>query len=129
LLGEQRLPVNSENAILTKRDDGTIVLAVWNYVAPKQNGEPITFDITLNNNSAGLACVHVVDAKHGNSLGAWDDMGRPDFPTPSQQQLLRRAAQLPPASVITLTDGKLSVVAEPDALVVIQFIESGPAAG
>jgi xylan 1,4-beta-xylosidase len=128
LLGELRLPVNSEDAILTRRDDGTIVLAIWNYVAPKQKGDAVTFEITLNDHSNGLACVHVVDATHGNPLGAWDVMGRPDFPTPAQQLLLRRAAQLPPATVATVTDGKLSVTAEPDALIVIQFINTATAA-
>jgi len=126
LLGERRLPVDSDNAIFTRRNDGTLVLALWNYVAPKTHGESLTYDISLENphKTNGLACVHVVDAKHGCPLAAWDAMGRPDFPTPDQQQMLRRAAQLPPARVIALTDGKLSVVAEPDALIVIQFIDT-----
>ncbi len=122
LLGDQRLEVDSDNAILTRRKDKTIVLAVWNYVAPKQTGAAITFDIKLNDYSASLACINVVDAQHGNPLTAWHEMGCPDFPTPVQQQELRRAGQLPPATVTKLVDGKLSVTAEPDALIVIQLI-------
>jgi xylan 1,4-beta-xylosidase len=122
LLGEERLPLNSENAILTKRGDGTIVLAVWNYVEIQQSGKAKSFDITLSDNFSGLACVHVVDATRGNPLKAWEAMGRPAYPTPPQQKLLRRAAQLPPASVVPIDDGRLTVVAEPHALIVIQFI-------
>ena len=122
LLGDERLPIDSENALLTRRQDGSIVLAVWNYVPPKQTGTALSFDISLNGGTGGLACVHVVDATHGNPLNAWDTMGRPDFPTPEQQKQLRRAAQLPAAKVVNVIDGKISVLAEPDALIVVQFV-------
>jgi xylan 1,4-beta-xylosidase len=82
----------------------------------------MSFDITLNDYSSGLACLHIVDARHGNPLNAWEKMGRPNFPTPSQQQQLRQAAQLPAAIVVNVVDGRLRVMAEPNALIVIQFI-------
>ena len=122
LLGYERLPVSSENAILTRQKDGSIVLAVWNYVAPAQKGEELTFDITLSGYDSGLACVHTVDHQHGNPINAWIEMGSPDFPTPEEQRQLRQAAQLPSATVALVTGGKLSITAQPDALIVIQFI-------
>ncbi|MDR3613832.1 MAG: glycosyl hydrolase [Candidatus Obscuribacterales bacterium] len=122
LLGEERLPIASENAILTRRKDGSVVLAIWNYVAPKESGNELTFDITLSDAGNGLACVHTVDETHGNPLNAWNAMGCPNFPTPEQQQKLRQAAQLPAAEVVQLKEGKLSVTAQPNALIVIQFI-------
>ena len=124
LLGEERLPIASENAILTRRKDGSLVLAIWNYVAPKTTGQALTFDIALSDTANGIACVHTVDATHGNSVSAWNAMGSPDFPTPEQQQKLRQAAQLPAAEVVLLKDGKMSVTAQPDALIVIQFISA-----
>jgi len=35
-VGDRRIPLNSESALLTLRRDGTVVLAVWNYASPDQ---------------------------------------------------------------------------------------------
>jgi len=39
-LGEERIQLDSESALLTRRKDGTLVLAVWNYAPPEQSGSP-----------------------------------------------------------------------------------------
>ena len=38
-LGNTRIAVDSESALVTRRDDGTIVMAVWNLFLPEEAGE------------------------------------------------------------------------------------------
>ena len=37
-LGDERIQLDSDSALLTRREDGTLVLAVWNYAPPGQSG-------------------------------------------------------------------------------------------
>ncbi|MGH9455610.1 MAG: GH39 family glycosyl hydrolase, partial [Terriglobia bacterium] len=103
-LGNERLVVNSDSALVTRRPDGSLAIAVWNYSPPEKAGpsKRITLSIRgLRGKSA--ASVQVVDAHHGSPLATGEAMGRPDFPSRQQQQQLRRAATLPPPRVMTLS--------------------------
>lgn len=92
-LGEQRLQTNLEDALVTKRADGTLEVAVWNYVPPGESGASKEVRLTVN----GLAGTHryhvtIVDPQHGSALAAWKAMGSPAFPTVQQYEQLRRSA-------------------------------------
>ena len=39
-LGEERLSLEMKDALVTKRADGTVVIAVWNYADPRGGGVP-----------------------------------------------------------------------------------------
>ena len=39
-LGDQRIAIDSDSALLTRRKDGTLVLAVWNYAPPNSREGP-----------------------------------------------------------------------------------------
>src|SRR5271168_5034084 len=39
-LGDRRIAVDSDSALLTRRKDGTLVLAVWNYAPPASGASP-----------------------------------------------------------------------------------------
>ena len=39
-LGDQRIELDSDSALLTRRKDGSLVLALWNYAPPEQPGAP-----------------------------------------------------------------------------------------
>ena len=41
------------------------------------------------------ASIFRLDDEHGSALTAWEAMGKPDFPSREQQQLLREAGRLP----------------------------------
>src|SRR5438552_5801745 len=41
-LGDQRIELDSDSALLTRRKDGSLVLALWNYAPPEQPGAPKT---------------------------------------------------------------------------------------
>ncbi len=37
-LGDESIQIDSDSALLTRRKDGTLVLAVWNYALPGETG-------------------------------------------------------------------------------------------
>ena len=92
-LGNQRMQANLEDALVTKRADGTVAVAVWNYAPPEESGTARKVHMIVNG-MAGTPRYHVeiVDPQHGSALAAWKAMGSPDFPTVQQYQQLRQAA-------------------------------------
>jgi xylan 1,4-beta-xylosidase len=92
-LGDQRLETDLSDALVTKRADGTLAIAVWNYAPPSGNGPARDVHIRVNG-FFGSPHFHVelVDPEHGSALGAWQAMGSPAFPTREQYDRLRRAA-------------------------------------
>src|SRR5580693_5486474 len=46
-LGDRRIPVDSTSALVTKRADGTMVIAVWNLFMPEEHGDPRTVRIVV----------------------------------------------------------------------------------
>jgi xylan 1,4-beta-xylosidase len=126
LLGTERLPVASPNALATRGADGQLAIAVWNYAAPEDPGVPRQIRLAIGGlNGPHRARIQIVDARHGSALGAWEAMGRPAFPDRHQIQLLRDAATLPDAAAQDLTAGDpatLSVTLQPHALALIQVV-------
>ncbi len=95
-LGTQRLMVKSESALLTRRDDGSLIIAVWNLALPGDAGAARNVTLTFK----GLAGSHTVkvyrlDPWHGSPLPTYEKMGRPPYPTRQQIEELRRAAAVP----------------------------------
>ena len=92
-LGSQRLQVSLEDALVTKRADGTLVIAVWNYAPPGESGPSRQVHLKVQG-WAGTPRYHVeiVDPHSGSALAAWRAMGSPAFPTALQYEQLRRAA-------------------------------------
>jgi xylan 1,4-beta-xylosidase len=92
-LGDKRLQTNLEDALVTKRADGTLEVAVWNYAPPGESGASKEVRLTVN----GFAGTHryhitIVDPQHGSALAAWKAMGSPALPTVQQYEQLRRSA-------------------------------------
>jgi xylan 1,4-beta-xylosidase len=131
-LGDTRLAVASDAALATRRADGTIVLALWNYAPPVGDtasytkGEPVgtpkRFSIDVAHLAASAhATVWRLDEKHGNAVAVFDRMGRPDFPSREQIAQLREAGALAAAEQMDLHNGKLDVSIPPQGLVVIEL--------
>jgi xylan 1,4-beta-xylosidase len=92
-LGEQRLQTNLEDALVTKRGDGTLEVAVWNYAPPGESGASKKVHITLNGwTGTPRYDIQIVDPQHGSALAAWKAMGSPAFPTTQQYEQLRQTA-------------------------------------
>jgi xylan 1,4-beta-xylosidase len=92
-LGGQRSQADLANALVTRRQDGTLAIAVWNYAAPGTLGVPQNIHLTVDG-WAGNPRYHIeiVDPEHASALKEWRDMGSPASPTREQNERLERAA-------------------------------------
>jgi xylan 1,4-beta-xylosidase len=120
-LGEQRIALNSESALLTKRSDGTLVLAVWNYAPPEQTGFPRTVTLRLKSTSAKRALVSRLDHDHGDFHSTYEKMGSPRYPTKAQLQELRRATELPAPETRVIENGELTFTLPGQGLALIEL--------
>jgi xylan 1,4-beta-xylosidase len=92
-LGEQRMQPDFTHAIVTKRANGDLAIAVWNYAAPGESAPAKQIQIHLEGwNGTARYHVEVLDSNHGSALTAWRAMGQPAFPTQQQDEQLRKAA-------------------------------------
>jgi xylan 1,4-beta-xylosidase len=121
-LGDQRIAVNSQSSIVTRRADGTIVIAVWNLSMPDEQGAPKDVSIALTG-ATGLhrAQISRLDATHGSLLALYDRIGRPGYPSVRQLEDLRQAAELPPAETKELQQGSITVRLPPQGLALIEI--------
>jgi xylan 1,4-beta-xylosidase len=120
-LGDERIQLDSESALLTRRKDGTLVLAVWNYAPPEQNGSPRTITLRFKNANPKHASVSRVDSEHGDVHAAYSNMGSPPYPTQKQIQELRSAANLSAPQSEHLQHGELTITLPGHGLAVIEL--------
>lgn len=121
-LGTERLSVDSDSAIVTRRADGTLVIAVWNLVLPGKRGLPKKMTIEIRPfKGSHVALISRLDAEHGSLLGAYAAMASPIYPTPKQIQELRRAAKLPAPEVKPFQHGQFTLTLPPDGLDLIKI--------
>ena len=119
-LGEQRIASASTNVIVTKRSDGTIVIAAWNLVDPPERGELATMNFSFNGLPRNAEITNKrVDEEHGNVLPKYKAMGSPLNPTDAQVTELNRQTSLSDTEKASLKDGKLTLHLEPNALAII----------
>ena len=131
-LGDRRIAVDSDSALLTVRKDGTLVLAVWNYAPPASGESPgespkgspggsnKTFTLELKGTKAKQAVISRVDRDHGDVHPLYEKMGSPRYPTSKQIQELRHAAALPAPEKRTLKNGTLTLTLPPQGLAIIE---------
>ncbi len=117
-LGDRRLPVSSENALVTQRADGTIVAALWNYAEPGEHGSPKTFRLDIKDKTLTSYRMQFVDPDHGSSLKAWRDAGSPVTPTLAQVQRIKESSMLSPRERHSIND---AITLQPQGLAVIEI--------
>jgi xylan 1,4-beta-xylosidase len=137
-LGNQRIPVAADSALATRRSDGAVVVALWNYAPPDGTGAAYTkppatrgpdreFTLQLAGAPANAnATVLRLDETHGNVISTYDAMGRPAFPSRKQIVRLREAGKSAPPESMMVRDGKLSIKVPPQGLAVV-VISNGKA--
>jgi xylan 1,4-beta-xylosidase len=118
-LGDQRIASDVEGALLTRRADGALVIAVWNYGEPGTAPHTRAVVLTLRNRATATASVQSLDADHGNFRGAYQRLGSPRYPTQGQLAELRAAAALPAATAQPLAGGRLALAIPADGLVLV----------
>jgi xylan 1,4-beta-xylosidase len=120
-LGRRRIDVNSASALVTRRDDDSLAIAVWNLVLPEQEGFSRQITIDVKGAKNGRAAIWRLDSAHGSALAAYEAMGRPTYPTREQFHLLHRAAELPPPESKLLDGGRITLTVPPHGLVLLQI--------
>ena len=131
-LGDTRLPAASDSALVTRRTDGTLVVALWNYAAPDGTGEKYTppaltgpgkkFELELSGTAPqARATLWRVDADHGNVLKTYDAMRRPAVPDRTQITQLRTAAALAAPEKPDIVRGKLQIEVPRQGLAVLEI--------
>jgi xylan 1,4-beta-xylosidase len=120
-LGEQRIALDSESALLTKRGDGTLILAAWNYAAPGETGAPKTITLQFKNAKPKRALVSLLDGNHGDVRPAYEKMGSPRYPTEREIEQLRKAAELPEPQTRKLKNNELKLILPANGLALIEL--------
>jgi xylan 1,4-beta-xylosidase len=121
-LGDARLDVNSDSALVTRRKDGSLAIAAWNLFLPDETGSSKTLTLHFKNlGGAHSASITIVDGDHGSPLPAWDKLGRPVLPSSQEIEALRKAAALPSPSIKDISNGSLTLTLQPHALALIEI--------
>ncbi|HXM20784.1 MAG TPA: hypothetical protein VN948_05925 [Terriglobales bacterium] len=120
-LGDQRIALDSDSALLTRGHGGTLVLALWNYAPPDQTGLPRTVTLHFKNAKPRRATISRLDREHGDVHPVYEKMGAPRYPTRAQIQDLRRAAELPNPETRKLKNGELTLTLPAHGLALIDL--------
>jgi xylan 1,4-beta-xylosidase len=120
-LGDERISLASDSALLTSRNDGTLVLALWNYAAPAENGSPKTFTLQVKGANTPHAFISRVDHDHGDFRSAYEKMGNPRYPTQQQIQQLRQSTDLPPPEDRPIQNGQITITIPAHGLALIEL--------
>src|SRR6202043_1729710 len=108
-----------EGALLTRRGDGALVLAIWNYTEIGSTRRARNVVVKGKKSAARTASVQSLDAEHGNVHPTYERMGSPRYPTQRQLTELRAAATLPLPVARPLEAGALTLEIPPDGLVLV----------
>jgi xylan 1,4-beta-xylosidase len=121
-LGENRISVDTDSAIVTRRFDGTLVMAVWNLFLPEENGQSRNIKVVFKG-LAGRhrAIIYRLDSAHGSLVTTYNELGRPQYPTQAQITQLRRAAEIPAPESKSLQHGDLTISLPPQGLALVEI--------
>ncbi len=120
-LGDERLTLNSDSALLTRAADGTLVMALWNYASPAQSGSGKSVTVRFQHIAAASASLWRLDAEHEDFHDAYAKMGTPAYPTPAQIHELRRATEMSAPETRALKNNELTLEIPAQGLVLIEL--------
>ena len=125
-LGEERLPAAQDDVLVTRRKDGTVVVALWNMVpagADATHAHAKEFHVALDHGfKARQATLYRLDAAHGDTRDAWERMGKPEYPSAAQVSELKRLAEAAlHGEQSKLRAGALTLSVPPQGLAVIEI--------
>jgi xylan 1,4-beta-xylosidase len=120
-LGDERISVDSDSVLLTRRNDGTLVLAAWNYFPPGETGASRTITLQFKNAKLRQALISRLDSEHGDVRPVDEKMGSPRYPTPAEIEELRKAAALPQPETRKLKNDELTLTLPAHGLAIIEL--------
>jgi xylan 1,4-beta-xylosidase len=124
-LGDERLANPAQNALVTRRADGTIVVALWSLgpADPTASGPPIRTRVEFRNVApSATVLISRADETHGNTLAIQKRLGSPRYPTQAQIEQINREGQLGPPETATLNNGGIEMTIPGNGLVVLQVL-------
>lgn len=119
-LGDERLAAPSEDVLVTRRKDGTLVLAAWNMVDPGTTGVSKRVEFKFAHSTISSVEVSRLDPDHGDVHKAYAAMAAPRYPTKEQIDRLRAAAKLSPTEKQRVKNGTLVLSIPAQGLVLIE---------
>jgi xylan 1,4-beta-xylosidase len=119
-LGDQRLAVDSDSVLATKRPDGTLVIAAWNMAAPGATGADKIVELQFQHARISRVQVTRLDAEHGDVHKSYQAMGSPQFPTREQIEKLRVAARLLPPEMHETKNDSVTITIPSHGLVLLE---------
>jgi xylan 1,4-beta-xylosidase len=119
-LGEQRLALSVDDALVTRRQDGSLVAAIWNLTDPGTMGAAKEVELHFEHTHVAHVQVMRVDADHGDVHKVYEAIRAPRYPTREQIEKLRSAAQLPPPESVDLRNGSVSFRIPAQGLVLVE---------
>jgi xylan 1,4-beta-xylosidase len=120
-LGDQRLSLNTDTALLTRRGDSSLVLALWNYAAPGETGSPESFILQFRNKKIRRATIWRLDAQHGDALGEYERMGSPRYPSKAELAKLRAVDLSSTPETVDIKNAQMTLNIPGKGLVVIEL--------
>jgi xylan 1,4-beta-xylosidase len=120
-LGDERLAVASDSALVTRRKNGNLVIAAWNMAAPGAQAPAKDVRFLFPQSGASRVMVSRVDSEHGDVHRAYAAMGSPRYPTEAQIKQLRAAAELPAPEVYDVKEGAVTVRIPAHGLVLLEL--------
>ena len=122
-LGTQRLANPASDVLVTRRADGTLVVALWNLVEPEQKGSSRQMRLQFRTvNPSNAVLVNRADETHGNTLAAYKRMGSPRYPTMAQVEQINREGELPPPEATALKNGELDITIPVNGLAILELL-------
>jgi xylan 1,4-beta-xylosidase len=123
-LGEARIDNPADNILVTRRKDGSLVVAAWNLVDMDKlsQGAPITLHLSFRGIPPGAtASIERVDEAHGNPMDSYRSMSSPRYPTQAQIKTLNDTSTLPPPERRKLANGTLDLTLPVNGLAVLEI--------
>ncbi|HTZ32949.1 MAG TPA: glycosyl hydrolase family 39 [Methylomirabilota bacterium] len=121
-LGTTRIANPADNILVTRRDDGSFVIALWNLNPPDKPGAARAFDLKLQHLGSGTqVLVSRIDADHSNTLAAYQRLGRPRYVTPEQVRQLNQESELAAPESITAEQGQLHLTLPPNGFALLEL--------
>ena len=121
-LGDQRISVPSDSALVTKREDGSWAIALWNLAPEGSTNEAKRFVVKLPPGSRDRQVLaSCVDERHGNVLPLYKQMGSPRYPNEDQLRELIQAAHLSPPQRLEVKDRAVSIDVSSSGLVLLEI--------
>lgn len=125
-LGQERILQDSSDVLVTRRRDGSLAIAAWNLVDPDKKGSARSVEFEIRGvRPDSEVRVRRADSEHGNTLGAYQGMGSPQYPTEAQVRELNRVADTVSIQNLRLSEGSIKLEVPVNGLVLLEVPGSG----